>query len=58
MESEKHIQTVQAKIARFVQKGEPVPQGLAACLAGYLANRQRQYLRVLKNRRRRGELGR
>ena len=56
MVSEKDIQTVQAKIARYVQKGEAVPPGLAGALAGYLACRQRQYLRVLKNRRKRGEL--
>jgi hypothetical protein len=58
MPVEQEIQNVRAKIARCIQKGEPVPQGPATGLVGHLAKRQREYLHVLKYRRRRGELGR
>ncbi len=55
MPSDREIQTVQGKIARYVQKGEPVPIGLAGALAGYLATRQKHYLRQLANRRKRAQ---
>ena len=35
MVSEKDIKTVHGKIARYAQRGEPVPSRLATCLAGY-----------------------
>jgi hypothetical protein len=52
----KHVAAVQRKIARHLNKGEPVPPGLAQNLAALLAKEQRSRLGELQNMRRRGEL--
>jgi hypothetical protein len=50
----KHVANVQRKIARHLNKGEPVPPGLAQALATLLRKEQRSRLGQLQNMRRRG----
>jgi hypothetical protein len=52
----KHVANVQRKIARHLNKGEPVPEALAKNLADLLWKEQRSRLGQLQNMRRRGEL--
>ena len=52
----KHVANVQRKIARHLQRGEPVPPGLAQNLTTLLAKEQRSRLGQLQNMRKRGEL--
>jgi hypothetical protein len=52
----KHVANVQRKIARHLDKGEPVPPGLAQALAALLWKEQRTRLGQLQNMRRRGEI--
>jgi hypothetical protein len=51
-----HISQVNRKIAKHLQKGEPIPPGLAQNLADLLWKVQRQRLGQLQNMRKRGEL--
>jgi hypothetical protein len=51
-----HISQVNRKIAKHLQRGEPVPPGRAQALAALLAKEQRSRLGQLQNMRRRGEL--
>ena len=52
----KRVANVQRRIARHLNKGEPVPPGLAQALAALLWKEQRTRLGQLQNMRRRGEL--
>ena len=52
----KHVADIQPKIARYLHKGEPVPEGLAQALAALLWKEQRTRLGQLQNMRRRGEI--
>jgi hypothetical protein len=52
----KHVANVQRKIARHLNRGEQVPEGLAQHLGALLLKEQRSRLGQLQNMRRRGEL--
>jgi hypothetical protein len=52
----KNVSAVQRKIASYLHKGQPVPEGLAQNLAALLAKEQRSRFGQLQNMRRRGEL--
>ena len=51
-----NVAAIQRKIARYLHKGEPVPEALARNLAALLWKEQRARLGQLQNMRRRGEL--
>jgi hypothetical protein len=51
-----NVAAIQRKIARHLNKGEPVPAALAQALAALLWKEQRSRLGQLQNMRRRGEL--
>jgi hypothetical protein len=52
----KHVANVRRKIARHLNRGEQVPEGLAQHLGAVLSKEQRSRLGQLQNMRRRGEL--
>jgi hypothetical protein len=52
----KHVANVQRKIARHLNRGEQVPEGLAQHLGALLSKEQRSRLGQLQNMRKRGEL--
>jgi len=52
----KHVANVQRKIARHLNRGEQVPEGLAQHLGALLSKEQRSRVGQLQNMRKRGEL--